>query len=124
MKYQVSLTLSPSTPILTPTTEEILLPFGELREISVYFPWGCAGLAHIRIKHNEHVLYPTTSDEWFEGNDILIAFECLYELGEAWNHFKVEGYSEDDFETHTPIVSFVVLPATGLFRAPMVWVEG
>lgn len=124
MKYQVDLTIDPSTPESSPASEDLFLPFGELREGAVYFPWGCAGWAHIRIKHNEHVLYPTNPDKWFTGNDILIKFECMFELSEAWNLFQVEGFNEDDFNDHTPIVSFIVLPATGLFRAPVVWVEG
>lgn len=124
MRYQVSLLIPASTLITTPVTESLLLPFGVLDEVEVYFPWGCAGLAHVRIIQDERQLYPTSPGQWFAGNDILIEFPCQYDLREAWNSFRVEGYNEDDFYSHTPVISFVVLPATGLWRVPAVWMEG
>lgn len=113
MRYQVSLLIPASTSIATPASESLLLPHGVLDELEIYFPWGCAGLAHVRVVHNESQLYPTSPGEWFEGNDILIEFPCEYELLEAWNSFRVEGYNEDDFYPHTPIVGLTVLPARG-----------
>lgn len=124
MRYQVSLAIPANTPKSNPVVEELALPFGELTECYVMFPWGCAGLAHVRILHNERQIYPTTTNEWFEGNDIEIVFDCRYELGEAWNRFKVEGYNEDDFYPHTPIIQFSVLPVSGLWVRPEIWVEG
>lgn len=123
MRYQVSLTIPASTTEASPTVENIALPYGELTTCYVYFPWGCAGLVHVRVIHNERQIYPTSPDEWFEGNDIEIIFDCKYELGEAWNHFRVEGYNEDDFYPHTPIIQFTVLPATDLWVSPQVWLE-
>lgn len=123
MKYQVSLDMDPQTLITDTDTEVLPLPMGILKEASIFFPWGCAGLAHIRIIHNEHVLYPTNPDEWFSGNNILITFECLYELTENWNRFKIEGYNEDDMYSHTPIIAFVVLPSNDEPFTFPVWLE-
>lgn len=100
------------------------LDYGQLVKVSVYFPWGCAALCGIRILHYEHQLFPTNLDEWFKGNEILIEFDCRYDILEGWNDFKVEGYNEDDFYAHTPIVTYNVLPfALGGPGLP-VWIEG
>ncbi|MBU2060049.1 MAG: hypothetical protein KKB38_20255 [Gammaproteobacteria bacterium] len=113
MRYQVELTIPANTSISDLVAEDLLLPLGILNEVEIIFPWGCAGLAHIRILHNEHQLYPTTLEKWFNGNEILIEFPCEYDLPEAWNSISVEGYNEDDSYPHTPVVSFTVLPVRG-----------
>ena len=118
MNYQISFEILPNITEDAPTSEEILLPFGDLVEVAIFFPWGCGGLTHVRILQNESQIYPTTPGEYFAGNDILIKFESRLRLIEAWNRFKIEGYNRDDTETHTPIVSFVVLPRPRGFVFP------
>lgn len=124
MRYQVELTIAKSTLITDLATESILLPGGVLNEVEIIFPWGCAGLVHVRIVHNEHQLYPTTSGKWFSGNDILIEFPCEYELPESWNSLRVEGWNEDDFYGHTVVVGFTVLPGDGLWLYPPLQIGG
>lgn len=124
MRYDFEIETPASTGIATPVRVATPLNKGRLVYGSVYFPWGCASLAHVRILHYEHQLYPTNQDAWFTGNELLIQFECAYNIEEGWTHFKVEAYNESSFYPHTPIVSFVVLPTGGLFSAPIAWVEG
>lgn len=124
MRYDFGIEIVKNTGIATPVRVSTPLNKGRLVYGSVYFPWGCAGWAHIRILHYEHQLYPTNLDAWFSGNEILIEFECAYDIEQGHTEFKVEGYNEDDFYPHTPVVSFVVLPTIGLYKAPVAWVEG
>jgi len=97
---------------------------GTLKKVSVYFPWGCAGLVGIRIRHYEHQLYPTNLDDWYTGNEIFIEFECEYEIAEGHNEFKVEAYNEDDFYDHTPLVGFNVLRLAVGLPPTELWIEG
>lgn len=124
MQYDYAIEIPANTIESDPLRVATPLNAGRLTKVSAYFPWGCAGLANIRIIHYEHQLYPTNSDAWLNGNDILIEFECAYDIEQGWQYFKVEGYNEAEDYPHTPIVSFVVLPISGLFRPPTAWVEG
>lgn len=124
MQYTFPIEVAANTTEADPERVSTPLNKGRLVKVGVYFPWGCAGWAHIRILHYEHQLYPTNLDEWLTGNEIYIEFECAYDIEQGHTEFKVEGYNEDDFNPHTPVVDFVVLPIEGLFRAPVAWVEG
>ena len=124
MQFTYPITILPSTTEAAPKREITKVCYGILRKGSVYFPWGCAGLVGIRILHYEHILYPTNPDQWFIGNEILIEFACEYEVLAGWNDFKVEGYNEDDFYPHTPIVTFNVLSPSYLWPREEYWVEG
>lgn len=124
MQYTFPIEIPANTTESSPVRVSTPLNKGQLRKCSVYFPWGCAGLAHVRILHYEHQLYPTNPDEWLTGNEIFIEFECAYDIEQGFTEFKVEAWNEDDFYQHTPIVSFVVLPLVGLYTAPTFWAEG
>jgi hypothetical protein len=124
MQFTYPVEVDPNTEESSPTRVQTKLCVGVLQKVSVYFPWGCAGLVGIRILHYEHQLCPTNPDEWYIGNEIFIEFESEYLILEGWNDFKVEGYNEDDFYTHTPIVSFNVLRGGLAMPGEMAWVEG
>lgn len=124
MQYTFPILTVANTTESNPVRVATPLNKGQLTKVSCYFPWGCAGLCHVRILHYEHQLYPTNLDEWLAGNEILIEFECAYDIEQGHTEFKVEAYNEDDFYEHTPVVSFVVLPLSGLYRPPVAWVEG
>ena len=124
MQFTYPITISPSTTEADPKREITKVCYGVLRKVSVYFPWGCAGYAGIRILHYEHQLYPTNPKQWLTGNEILIEFACEYLITQGWNEFKIEGYNEDAFYPHTPIVTYNVLPITSLYAPTEPWVEG
>lgn len=110
MQYNFPLLVPANTPKSSPVRVATPLNVGQLTKASVYFPWGCAGLVYVRILWYESQLYPTNRTEWLASNDLLIEFECQEDIVEGWTHFSAEGYNEDDFYPHTPIVSFVILP--------------
>jgi len=124
MQFTYPITVDPDTESDSPKRLASGLCRGTLSQVSVYFPFGCAGLVGVRIIHYEHQLYPTNPGEWFTGNDILIEFPDEYLIDQGWTEFKVEAYNEDDFYSHTPVVSFVVLPVDGPFTIPETWIEG
>jgi len=124
MRYDFAIATPANTVIATPVRVATPLNKGRLVYGSVYFPWGCAGWVHVRILHYEHQLAPHNLDAWFSGNELLVEFECAYDIEQGHTEFKVEAYNEDNFNSHTPIASFVVLPISGLYQAPVAWVEG
>ena len=124
MQFAYSIIILPNTTEASPKREITKVCYGVLKQVSVYFPWGCAGLVGIRILHYEHQLFPTNPDEWFTGNEIEIKFGCEYLILQGWNDFKIEGYNEDDFYKHTPVVTLNVLPIGTSFLGGPPWVEG
>lgn len=124
MRYEFPILVTVDTPKILPVRYRCKLVLGDLVKVSVYFPWGCAGLAGVRILHYEHQLYPTNLDEWFIGNEIQIEFACAYPIREGRNQFYVEAYNLDDFYSHTPIVSFDVMPTGTLLTTFSAWLEG
>jgi hypothetical protein len=109
MQFTYPIEVSPNTTKAAPERLEIKLCIGIIQKVSIYFPWGCAGLVGLRILHYEHQLYPTNPDDWYTGNEIYIEFDDEYPILEGPNEFKIECYNEDDFYSHTPIVGFNVL---------------
>lgn len=122
MQFTYPIEVEPDTLETDPTRVITKLCVGILQKVSVYFPWGCAGLVGIRILHYEHQLYPTNLDNWYTGNEILIEFKSEYMILEGQNEFKVEAYNLDDFYSHTPIVDFVVLRREMGFQLSAGWV--
>jgi len=105
----IELTIPPNTPKEDPQIETIKLPYGWIKEVMIYFPWGCAGMVHVTIWHDEHQVWPSNPDTSYSGNDILIEFPENYRLPEAWNRFSVRGWSPNTKYKHTPIIRLTVL---------------
>lgn len=124
MQFTYEITVPVNTTKDDPERLPIKLCYGHLKRVQVFFPWGCAGWVGIRVVHYEYQLYPTNRASWFMGNDLLIDFECEYEILQGWNEFKLEGYNEDNFYPHKPIVAFNVLPMPNVPLNFMPWIEG
>jgi len=108
MDYSFALKIPPNTSINNLVSVTFTLPRGRIIEIRINIPEGCMGLAHVRIIHNEVVLWPTSPDEWYEGDGVQIVIRENYELPESWNLFTVEGYNEDEAYSHTITVAFTI----------------
>lgn len=109
MQFSYPVEVEPNTAKSDPERLQIKLSVGILQKVSIYFPWGCAGLVGVRILHYEHQLYPTNLDEWRTGDNVFIPFESEYLILEGAGEFKIEVYNLDDYYTHIPIVGFNVL---------------
>jgi len=110
MIYQSALTLPAQTTEDAPVREEFTIPRGTINRLSILFPDGCAGLAHIIISHNEKQIWPTTPGRSFTGNNTYADFEESYDLPDAWNTIRVVGWNEDDSYPHVINVWLLVLP--------------
>jgi len=122
MQFTYPVEIDPDTAKTDPARVQTKLCVGILKRVSVYFPWGCAGLVGVRILHYEHQLCPINLDNWYTGNEIFIEFESEYIILEGSNEFKVEAYNLDDFYSHTPIVGFNVLRGEMGFATSQGWI--
>jgi len=109
MQFTYPIEVEPNTLETDPARVQTKLCVGILQRVSIYFPWGCAGLVGVRILHYEHQLYPTNPDDWYTGNEIFIEFDEEYLILEGPNEWKVEAYNLDDLYSHVPLVGFNIL---------------
>jgi len=104
MDYVYDFTLPANTPVTSPTLHRFTLPYGEVIGVRVYFPPGCAGLAYVRVLHDELQVWPSNPEYWYHGDGIQIAFAESHNLSEDLNYLKLEGWNLDDTYPHTPII--------------------
>lgn len=75
---------------------------GVITRCWVFFPWGCANLAHVQVLHGSNQIFPFTRGEWLGGNDILHEFGEHYEVKTVPFSLTIKGYNDDDTYDHTP----------------------
>ena len=124
MLFTFPLEIVTGTQKANPKREQVKLCIGVIKKISVDFPYGCAGWVGVRIFHYEHQIYPTNLDEWLVRTKRPIEFECEYEITGGPGEFKIEGYNLDDYNDHTPIITFNVLREGMPGPETIGWVEG
>ena len=72
MFYHYPVTIPKSTAEAAATKTIMNLPAGEIHQVEIGFPWGCAGLAHVQIYHSEHQMWPSNPGESFAWNDYTV----------------------------------------------------
>lgn len=84
------------------------LPSGTLTKVEVAFPPGPHGLAHVKIFHDEHQIFPANDDEDYAWDDVTIEWEGEYQLLENWNGLSLRGWNLDDTYEHEVTARFQV----------------
>ncbi len=110
MIYEKAVTIPKNTPEGSPVLEYLDVHPGNLRHVSITFPSGCVGLAHLRILYFEHQVFPSNVDSSFSGDGLQIAFAEDMDLKEPPYSFKLVGWNEDDTYPHTVTVRMQIVP--------------
>jgi hypothetical protein len=110
MIYSVDLVLPPSTPATALARTEFDIAPGNMSQVFLTFPDGCAGLAYARFIMRETQLYPTNPDSWFHSNNITFAFQTNLDVAGFGEHCRIEGYNLDTINPHTITLVAVVVP--------------
>ena len=110
MRYRVALEIPADTSESSPERQDIKAWRGVISRINIFFPAGCSGLVHVRIRQAKHNIAPVNPDGWFNGDDEGPDYQEHYPLKSGTNVITIEGYNEDTTYSHTPIVEFDVLP--------------
>ncbi len=110
MIYELPIPIPKNTPVSSPA--EVVLPIhpGHLTQVSVYFPPGPSGLAHVTIWYWERQFWPSNPDSDFTGDDLLITFPEDLDLIDPPFEFVIKGWNEDDTFQHSPIIRLQVTP--------------
>lgn len=112
MFYVFPITIPAGTLESDPKIEEISLASGEIHQVEIGFPWGCAGLAHVVIYRHEHQMWPTNSGTSFAWNDYNHIFEEAEENPGQEEYWSIRGWNEDTRHDHTVQVRIGIIPVS------------
>lgn len=108
MDYAFELTAPANTTKETPVTKELKLTEGVIKQVIVFHPWGCAGLAHAIIREGLHQLYPSNPDGSYHSDGIPAEFPDNYYLHEP-ALLTLKAWNLDDTYPHTVYVRITII---------------
>ena len=109
MFYVYHLTVDHNTLETGPEILDIDLAPGEIHQVEVAFPWGCAGLVHVQIWRGEHQEWPTNFGESFAWNDYNDVFAEATTSHGSTDHWSIRAWNNDDRHGHTIAVRFGIV---------------
>jgi len=95
---------------------ELKLDHGVIHRLSIGFPSGCEGLAHVKLLVGLHQLWPTSSDEDFALDDHNLEWDDYFELKDTPYTLTAVAWNEDETYPHTITVRIGVLPLEVYWR--------
>ena len=105
MLYAKEVTVAPNTPKTGYVDFTLKLTKGKVKRISVFFPWGCAGLCGVQIIHRTWQIYPLSRGEWLLGNEREFNYESIIDLTSEPYEVIIRAYNEDDTYEHHPYIA-------------------
>ena len=109
MFYHYPVTIPNSTLEADATKTTMKLPAGEVHQVEVGFPWGCAGLAHVQIYRNEHQMWPTNPGESYAWNDYNVVMAESEDCAGDAEEWSIRCWNLDTRHPHTIVVRMGVL---------------
>jgi hypothetical protein len=83
-----------------PEWRELRIPRGEINQVRVFFPPGCAGLVHGRILLDLQQIYPSNPSGWYGGDGVSLVVNDLLFLPNDFQTMRFEAYNDDDTFPH------------------------
>lgn len=110
MLFEYPLTIHAGTTEAAP--EELTAPLapGTIAKVSVDFPPGCRGLAHVAIWRSEHQVWPGNLDGDIAADGLVVEWPDDYDLDDEPYDLTLKGWSPSATFPHTIIFRFAVLP--------------
>lgn len=112
MFYLYAVTVPRSTPASAPVIEELALGPGEIGQVRVGFPWGCAGLVHVQVWRAEHQVWPTDPGASFAWNDYVYEFPEAEPVAGPVESWTIRAWNLDERHDHVVQVALAILPVT------------
>lgn len=109
MYYQTTITIPANTAESEPVRESVRMAKGTISKVEIIFPPGCCGLVHIQILHHESIIFPSSPDESYIGNEYPIFWNEDFPLTESPFELVVQGWNYDVRYSHSPVVRFEML---------------
>jgi hypothetical protein len=109
MDYLVDVVVPSLTTWDAPEVRELRVPCGEVNQVRVFFPPGCAGLVHARILVDMQQMYPSNPGAWYSGDGVSLVINDLLFLPAAFQVVRFECYNDDDTFGHQVTLGVTVM---------------
>lgn len=100
MDYVLDLSAPADTAQNAPVSTELRLPRGEISQVRVFLPPGCAGLVGARFLIEQKQVYPSNPRGWYTGDGTSLVINDLLNLPEDYQTLRCEVYNDDDTFSH------------------------
>ena len=104
MIYQKSVLTLADTTMEQLVRTDFSLNKGLLYQLDVWFPPGSSGLLKLQIHEKHSLIYPSTEDEWFTGDNMLISFQDTRLMTLPPYKFVLKTINQDIKFNHTVVV--------------------
>jgi hypothetical protein len=109
MIYGRWLSVPANTSMVSPSYYDLKCSRGLLYQAQVYFPPGPSGLLGLKVHDEGFQLYPSVNNEWFRGDNLLLAFGDRYFLASAGAVLRIYTYNLDDTYAHEVWAGFGIV---------------
>lgn len=120
MLFTWDINLPKNTPFASPVTLDLHLAQGIITWFSIFFPPGCARLAHCTIHHYSKQIVPSVEGMDLSGDTFPIAWTDYYEMYAEPYLLKFTGWNEDDTYPHKVTVRIAILPRKAVLALAIV----
>lgn len=115
MIYEQRLTIPKLTTQDYPEVSVMVVHPGIVRKVSIEFPPGCCGLAHLQIWYWGRCIWPSSPNTDFASDTHPLDFGESIEIIDPPYEFWIVGWNEDDSYDHTPRVRIeITAPETSI----------
>jgi len=94
----------------SPKEEILTLTKGVIHRVEVEFPAGCRGQVNLQLFDREHQVWPTNTDEAFNGEGYTVPIDEHYKLTSEPYALKAVAWGVDCSYEHTITVRIGILP--------------
>lgn len=112
MLYTQEITIPDNTSKTSYQKDTIKITKGVITRISVFFPWGCAGLVKVQVIRKTWQIYPLSRGQWLSGNDKEFDFSTRIDITSEPYELIIYSYNEDDTYEHSPIICVEMVKGT------------
>lgn len=110
MLYNFSFTIPKKTTKQNPAKKDIVIRAGVIETVKVIIPFGHMGKAGMQIRIGEVPVMPVGEEFWIYGNNEEVEDKWYWEIDKDKEIFTLVGYNESEYNDHTFIVRFIVVP--------------
>ncbi len=114
MFYVYPVTVPRGTSRDEPLVVDIELGPGEIHQVEIGFPWGCAGLVHVQIWRAEHQVWPTNPGGSFAWNDYNHVIEESEPCAGPTEYWSIRCWNLDSRHDQPVQVRIGILPVEKL----------
>lgn len=101
MIYETRLTLPRTTGYVYALRASMPIHPGIIKQVTLEFPAGCAGLVYARVLYWEHQIWPGNPDGTFRGDGVNLVWPEDLEIIDPPYELTLEGWNTDDTFEHT-----------------------